>query len=483
MISRKIILGLALLCAASLSAQTIDDALRYSFIFPEGTARFLGSAGGISPIGIDHTVAMTNPAGLGWARRNSASLTFGTQTTDLQSTLLNDPDNEPRVTNQTQFNIPAFGVVFAGQTRSLNWPTVNFAVTFNRLADYNEVIEFRGRSPNSLVQSFADDANNGFFNDFRNELASATGALLRDDLGFFTDFESNPDGQILRAGTVTRSGSLSELGLSVAGSFKDAVMWGLTLGIPFSNYEETRDYQEDDEFNQILAFEDLAFQEELSVDGAGINFKLGVIIRPTQALRISLAAHTPTFWTFNEQYETSFTYFFTEPDTGEAGGGTALSPLGDFRYNLRTPWRFLGGLGVVIGRKGFLGFELDYSQFQGNEFSFEDFTVEATDLNLGVENSFTSSLGLRLGGSLNLNPFQVSLGAGARQSAIVDDDELYYSFGLGVGYRIGDFFADLGYQYRTRLDFFQPYPDEFTPQIVELDYREHNVALTFGVQF
>ena len=314
-------------------------------------------------------------------------------------------------------------------------------------------------------------------------MASATGALLRDDLGFFTDFESNPDGQILRAGTVTRSGSLSELGLSVAGSFKDAVMWGLTLGIPFSNYEETRDYQEDDEFNQILAFEDLAFQEELSVDGAGINCKLVGIIRPTQALRFSLAAHTPTFWTFNEQYETSFTYFFTEPDTGEAGGGTALSPLGDFRYNLRTPWRLLGGLGVVIGRKGFLGFELDYSQFQGNEFRFEDFTVEATDLNLGVENSFTSSLGLRLGGSLNLNPFQVSLGAGARQSAIVDDDELYYSFGLGLGYRIGDFFADLGYQYRTRLDFFQPYPDEFTPQIVELDYREHNVALTFGVQF
>ncbi|MEL6358459.1 MAG: hypothetical protein AAFQ01_00790 [Bacteroidota bacterium] len=485
MMSRSILMGFALFSSVWLAAQTIDDALRYSFIFPEGTARFLGSAGGISPIGIDHTVASTNPAGLGWARRNSASFTFGTQATDLQTTLLNGTGNEPQIEVETQFNIPAFGLVFAGSTRSLNWPTVNFGITFNRLADYNEVIEFRGRSSNSLVQSFADDANAGIFNDFRNNLAFAPGveAILEDDMGFFTDFDSNPEGQILRSGTVARSGSMSELGLSVAGSFKDIVMWGVTLGIPFANFEESRNYQEDDEFNQILAFEDLSFQEELVVDGAGINFKLGVIIRPTQAVRISLAAHTPTFWTFNETYETSFSYFFTDPGTGMAGGNTALSPIGDFRYNLRTPWRFLGGLGIIAGRKGFVGLEVDYMQLQGNEFSFDDFTEQNDFLNQDVDAQFTSSLGFRLGGSLNLDPFQVSIGAGARQSAIVDDDELYYSFGAGVGYRFGDFFADFGYQYRTRLDFFQPYPDQFTPQVVELDYREHNLALTFGVQF
>ncbi|MEM6397542.1 MAG: outer membrane beta-barrel protein [Bacteroidota bacterium] len=487
MVLRKVLTFLALASTTLLSAQAVDDALRFSFTYPEGTARYLGSAGGISPLGVDHTTAAINPAGLGWIRRNSANFTLGTQTTDLKSTLLNDPDNDPQIEVNTRFNIPAFGLAIAGETRSLNWPTLNFGITFNRLADFNEVIEFRGRSPNSLVQTFADDANvnrNNFnnINQFRTALAFEIGdVILEDDEGFFTDFDDNPNGQILRAGTVTRSGSMSELGLTVAGSYKDIVMWGLGIGIPFLNFEEIRNYEETDEFNQIFAFEDLSFDEQLEIDGTGVNFKLGVIVRPTQALRISLAAHTPTFWTLDETYETEFSYFFTLD--GQPGGGTAQSDLRVDRYNLRTPWRFIGGLGLVVGRKGFVGAELDYRQFQGNQFSFDDFTIEAEAENAAIDANLTGSIGLRLGGSVNLDPFQISLGAGARQSAIVNDDELYYSFGAGVGYRFEDFFIDFGYQYRTRLDFFQPYPDQFTPQVVELDYREHNLALSFGLQF
>lgn len=468
--------------AASLLAQTVDDALRYSFVYPEGTARFSATAGAITPLGIDFSVASTNPAGLGWARRNSVNLSLGTQTTDLQTRLLNGIDNEPEVENRTRFNIPAIGGVFAGSTRSLNWPTLNFAIGVNRLADFNEVLQLQGRSSGSLVQTFADDANAGIFNDFRNELGFETDAILQDDQGFFTDFESNPDGQILRGGTVTRSGSVNELSLSVAGSYRDVVMWGLSMGIPFAKFEEIRDYEEVDEFNQILNFDDLAFLEELSVEGAGVNFKLGVIIRPTQAVRVSLAAHTPTFWTFTENYKTTFTYNFSLDD-GSLGGGTALSPESDFSYNLQTPWRFLAGIGVVAGRKGFVGLDIDYSSFQNNQFSYEDFTVEADAVNEDIQALLTSSLGLRLGGSLNLDPLQLSAGIGMRQSAIVDDNENYMQYGLGAGYRFGNFFLDLAYQYRTRPDIFQPYPDNFVPQQFELDYREHHITLSAGLQF
>ncbi|MFC2102726.1 TonB-dependent receptor, partial [Bacteroidota bacterium] len=57
-----------------LSAQTAQDALRYSRIFYNGTSRFVATGGAFGAVGADFSSIATNPAGLGMYR--SAEVTF-----------------------------------------------------------------------------------------------------------------------------------------------------------------------------------------------------------------------------------------------------------------------------------------------------------------------------------------------------------------------------------------------------------------------
>ena len=50
---------------AGVSAQNVDDALRYSQIFYGGTARFMSMGGAFTAIGGDISSLSQNPAGIG----------------------------------------------------------------------------------------------------------------------------------------------------------------------------------------------------------------------------------------------------------------------------------------------------------------------------------------------------------------------------------------------------------------------------------
>lgn len=480
-----------LLSGGLLTAQTVEDALRYSFLQPQGTARFVATGGSMSALGVDFSTASVNPAGIGWVRNGYVVVSPGVSLNRTNSLLLDGTNNSTVNGSRNRFALPNVGVVFTNSTRSLYWPTFNIGIGINRQANFNETINYRGRSIGSLLESFVEDANDGIFNDFRNELAfdPDVQALFSDDAGtgFLSDYDEfnfATDGTILREGSVIRQGSLNEFVINFGGSFKDKVMWGFTLGVPFTNFTETREYAEIDRDAEVDFFDDLSFDELLEVSGTGLNFKFGLILRPSQTIRVGISAHSPTFWSFNEVYETDFTYNFTELD-GSAQGGTALSPRSEFGYNLQTPWRFVLGTGIILGKKGFVSFDVDYTNFAANQFGYDDFAEEATDLNNEIDEVFTSGLHLRAGGEYRINDaFQIRVGAGLQNLPFQAIDETYLTLSGGFGYRAGRFFLDLAYQFRQRNQIFQPYSTfEIPGQQIDVDFNERNLILSAGLFF
>ena len=474
---------ISLFLVSFLSGQTIEDALRYSQLSPTGTARFAGTAGALTPLGADFTTLSTNPAGIGWVRRGYFVITPGIQSQNSTSQLFEGTNSGPQDASKGRFTLPNIGAVFSTETRSLYFPTFNIGIGFNRLADFNETINYSGNSPGSLVQSFVEDANDGLFSDFRNELAFEVDAILEDNQGFFSDFLSNPDGVIRREGNVARTGGMSEFVLGFGGNYRDKVMWGATLGVPFMNFKEEREYNEIDSDNEIEFFDDLSYDESLETNGNGINFKFGLIYRASQALRISAAVHSPTFWSIDETYETTFSYAYTDADN-VAQGGTALSPTSEFAYNLQTPWRVLLGVGSVISNKAFISADFDYVNYQGNKFSYDDFATEAEDLNNNIDSFLTSGISMRVGGEINLKPFQLRAGGGIQTFPLKDFDQSDLLLSAGAGYRKGSFFMDIAYQYLGRNRIFQPYSTfRLDPQQFDVDYVRHNFLLSAGVLF
>ncbi len=463
----------------------VEDALRFSLTDPIGSARFAGTGGSMTAIGVVGTTLHTNPAGIGWNRYSAVEITPGFAFNNLDARLVNG-NNEGLQENKGTFMIPNASLVWAGDTRSVNWSTFNFGLSFTRLADFNETIAYNGRSQGGIIDAIVEDLNDDIVDPFRSGLAlNIPDAVQLDDLGYFSDFdlEESLGGEIRREGRVERTGGLNELALGFGGNYKEKVLWGLTIGIPTINFTETKTYDEVDDRDEILFFDDAGYDELLEMTGSGVNFKFGLISRLTDQLRLSAAVHSPTFWTVDEVYETSFSYNFT--DNGQALGGTELSPRSEAAFNLQTPWRFLVGAGYLIGTSGFVSVDADYTNFAGTSFSSDDFATVDDAANADVDASLQGSLGLRIGGELNLKPFQVRAGVGYRQLPLIDlrndEDSEQLNLAAGVGYSKGKFFADFAVRAESYAAYYAPYRTfAFDGQVVSTDRTRLTGLLTVG---
>jgi len=466
----------------------VQDALRFGLTSPMGSARFAGTGGSMTAIGVDATTLHTNPAGIGWNRYSAAQISPGFTLNNLDARLTNGNGNTGTQETKTAFIIPNASLVWAGETRSVNWSTLNFGLSYTRLADFNETIAFSGRSQGGIVDAIVEDLNDGIIDGFRSGLAQRIdGVVQEDDMGFFSDFdlESSRGGEIRREGRVERTGGINEIALGFGGNYKERILWGFTIGIPTINFNETKVYDEVDTQDEITFFDNAGFNETLDISGSGVNFKFGLIGRPTDQLRLSLGVHSPTFWTVDETYFTDFEYNFT--DNGQALGGEEESPVSEAAFNMQSPWRFNAGAGYLIGRSGFISIDADYQNFAGTSFSSDDFASVDEAANEDVDNTLGSSLGVRVGGELNLKPFQLRAGFGYRQNPVSelrnDEDAVFLDLSGGAGYAKNKFFIDLAVRADTGVSYYSPYRTfNFDGQVVETDRARLTAILTVGLR-
>jgi len=464
----------------------VEDAIRFGMTSPTGSARFAGTGGSMTAIGVDGSVLHTNPAGIGWNRYSAAQITPGFSLAGNDATLRGNQNNEANLETEGTFIVPSASLVWAGETRSINWSTFNFGLSYTRLADFNETINYRGRSQGSIIDAVVEDLNDGIDDPFRAGLARGVdGAIQQDERGFFSDFdlEENQGAQIRRNGRVARSGNLSELALGFGGNYRERVLWGLSLGIPSINFQETKTYDEVDDQGEVTFYDDAGYDETLEMTGQGINFKFGLIGRIGEQLRLSAAVHSPTFWTVDEAFITDFEYNYT--DNGEALGGTAESELSEAVFNLATPWRFQVGAGYLAGKNGFVSVDVDYQNLSGSKFSSEDFATVDNAANDDVDDLLTGSIGIRVGGELNLKPFQVRAGVGMRslpvQTLRNNEQAAFLDGSAGVGYSKGKLFIDLAARYAPNRSYYAPYRTfNFDGQVVDTDRTRITAMLTVG---
>ena len=299
---------------------------------------------------------------------------------------------------------------------------------------------------------------------------------------FFSDFTDFPNAEIERQEFVERVGKIDELSFGFAGNVRNKVLWGFSIGVPFMEYEERKDYREADRTAEVPFFNDLNYNQTLIANGTGINLKLGVIYRADQALRFSLAVHTPTYYQIDETFQTSMDYAYTLNEEEEFG--SAQSPIGEFNYRLRTPWRFLGGVGTVFGKNGFLTGEIEYVNYGGNQFVFDGFSDIESDLNRETDANLTGAVRIRTGGEYALNDFRFRAGLGLQQSAVEGDDTLYNTISLGAGIRKRAYFLDIAYRRSGNLTSYTPYLTADAPQqFVDNDIVRENFILTLGFRF
>lgn len=500
-------LALALLTpAAGVLAQDYNDALRLSMQMPQGTARSIGFGSALGSVGGDFTSLSVNPAGIGIYRRGefsfSPSLHFG----DNDFTYFGNKGTD----NFSAFNISNVGVVSVSGPRGnegSGWRSWGFGIGLNRLADFNRSYTYNGRnSANAFSETFSLDAN---------IQQSANGSLPEQSLGnlgyqaFLIDYDSTNGvyypltgygvAPLQQTKTVRERGGINELVLTAGGNYNEKIMVGATLGLPIVRYKRELTFRETDVTNVLPDFQEASYQQSLSTNGIGVNLKLGVIVKPSNAFRFGAAIHTPTWYTLRDREDNTL---FANTEGSHTNERFSLQTR-EFNYSMRTPWRAVVSATGFLGNYGFLSADYEYVDYSSaritlntadNQINFasSDLAAQQQMANDSLQANLKGASNFRIGGEARLDVLYLRAGLGfygspyKNSSFFGDGMKTYHA---GVGYRGKSGFIDLGYVNTERKagEYAYQLPYGGTTGTIAPEARgnifTNNIVLTFGTKF
>lgn len=476
-------------CIVPANTQSIYDAIRYSTLDPQGTARAAGVGGALGAFGTEFTTLSTNPAGMAWYRRSELVISPTWSSVKVRSRLEEDAANVELKSEKTHFGLNAVGAVFVSRPLASDWKVTAFGIGLNRLANFNRRAFFEGTSPGSITDRWLELAQGltpSELDDFEAGLAYEAEAIYNptSETEYVSDFE--PNEPVTKSQLIRQKGGINELVFSFAGNYDEKLMLGLTLGVPILEYEEVKTYKEEDPADNNPIFNSLAFTERLRTTGAGINLKLGMIYRINQMVRVGLAMHTPTGWNLDDSYSTQIDYSYT---LNGINSQSKRSPEGSFEYRLRSPWRVIGSMGLLFDKMGFVSADIEWVDYTGAEFNFnktnnvEDLEYEQ-ELNDQIERQLGSAVNLRLGGEFAWEILRLRAGYALMASPFADDGDYSSTYSLGAGVRDKKFFFDIAFRFSNSDSVYEPYFTSNAPrQLVRQREFASQLMLTFGLKF
>ena len=437
-------LGIALaISTITVNAQNEVDALRYSTQNLGGTAKYSAMGGAFGSLGGEFSALSSNPAGIGMYQ--FSEFTF-TPSFNLNAT--KSYYNDSHLSSyKSEFSIGNLGLVFTIPQNNSDWKRINLGIGWNQLANYNNTIRIEGVNSESSIVDRIVAITNGTLT---SELTSGEGnsysqmawnTYLIDPLfdnnglvdgDYISNFSSGPKSQ----SKVTKSiGGMNEFIFSIGGSYQEKLYIGATIGIPTFDYYEYSEYTEREISDTSSNLRKMLFSEEISAYGTGYNLKVGAIYRLSENIKIGGSLHTPTFFSIEEDYNTSITTFFKDSTLDYSMG--YLTP---FNYDLITPLKASISASTIFNNFLISGeYELiDYS-------TAEYFTADFENENLIIASIYQRTENIKIGAEMTIKPFVLRAGYSKYGSAFVAKDFSRENFSYGIGINNGAYFIDVAY--------------------------------------
>ncbi|NQU55513.1 MAG: outer membrane protein transport protein [Bacteroidetes bacterium] len=493
-----ILFAIALFLPFLINAQGLADALRYSQFQVQGTARAGAMGNAFGALGGDFTSASINPAGLGLYRSGEFTITPLSSQTNTESSYWGTNMEG----SDYKFSLNNISYVSAIPTRNISEAgivSINIGIGYNRLKDFNNNTIYQGGNVDgSYMDYIADNANAGIWSDYYEQLAWDTDILLQDENNneYWHDLQDAGYGQTQRK-SISKSGSIDEYSLAIGMNFNHKLYLGASVGITDIYYSEATHLLEKDVNGNIPFFNELTFNTHLTTHGYGNNFKFGAIYKPVNEIRLGISMQTPTFYKLHDSFETSMQSSVTYDD-GSTENYNEESPLSNYDYRLRTPFRATFSGAFIIAKKGLISIDYDYLNYANTELHNGGDGYSFTDENLDINEAYKTSGNLRIGGEYRVsNTFSLrggyemhgsaynSQAFGASQPNANSDLNVYSG---GLGYKSGLFFFDVAYRYSVLDNFDSPYQTPVSnlypaPQMASINNVRQNILFTFGYKF
>ena len=516
--------------------------------FNFGTARAMAMAGAFTSLGADLSSMSINPAGLGMYRHSDISIT-------PMMSFARSKTNAPEYgrNSRDRFSMANIGVAINAYEGSGSLVSLNIGFGYNRLADLNYDYSFQRGGQRATVGDvysrqlyWSNVSKNDFYNaggsgnwnwdniapEFWNAALAYRGFLVDQvdpddpkswkptwvgndaEMGHFTEFRSR--------------GSIGEYTLSLGANINNKIYIGASLGIQSVYQRKYIDYGEEYYYpgtgpdgygNSGLDYQLLWWKlnQSVIVEGTGVNFKAGIVYRPTTNLRLGAAIHTPTYYSLDRKFQSAaaglaYANNDTDPNVtpdkngyiSTANDPNMTSPLlvddGPNGWSFVSPTRLMFGASYTFGERGVISVDYERDWYNGIRIKDNPSGLDSQSwYNDSFRQNFKASNIVRVGAEFKPLPV-LSLRAGFGYSdSMVRDDEFppaspvikqttYY--GAGVGFVLSrGVLLDLAYQYvSSKLsDYYLFYAEDkvgYTESaLYSTDINRHNVALTLGFRF
>ncbi|MFY0592868.1 OmpP1/FadL family transporter [Roseivirga sp.] len=503
---KLMVIGMAALCLHfNLNAQVqsgsfgyYQDALRFSQSNMVGTARIAGMAGAGSVLGGDLSATALNPAGLGFYNRSQFVFTPSLNFNQYNTAFLGQNSNNEK----SRLEFSNLGVVVNFNKSDFipgGWRGGSIAVTYNRTNDFSQRLTYGANNDNNSIIDAMLDRADGFF-DFELGGIEQVGFdhYLINPLPNAPDFYVSPvEGFPFQEESITRSGFTDKINIAGGANYDDKIYVGAGVGIVYSSYNMNRIYIESFAGTVLQSF---SIDELFDASGTGFNANVGIIVRPTDFLRVGASITTPTWFNFSEESDAVYNSEYNNFDvSGFEDNGqrviledTVLNSLQTQTnvffsdYDLRTPSKINLGAAFFIGKSGFITADFERINYSNAHVSSSDFSADSD--NRTIASIYDAATNIRIGGEYRYKEFRFRGGyasLGDPTNDLLDDvDRSRTVISAGIGMNLGRYFFDFAYSQTKFNDSFTSYTftDGVGPTAIT-ESKLNNARLTFGLNF
>ena len=429
-------------------AQNIVDAGRFGTTEIAGTARYRSMAGAFGALGGDATCMNDNPAGIGIFRGNSQVTISPTLAVSRNKT----DGSVSQKSKKSDLSISNLAYIISirpeGFDRLVNFNIglgLNHSEGVNRKykmtmdnprGSFGNYVAVRANNALRAANRFNDPgylADDKAWDDSGIPLIALMGydSFAIDDAGYWIGEGENR--KFVRTGgvnaynvseglqsyqrlAVREKNRMDEYNINLSANWDDTFYAGMTLSIVDYNSTILSDLYEDYDYNYEGDYTE--YSNDLETQGSGVNVKLGVLWKATDALRLGLAVHTPTWYDMKDYYNGAM--ITNDPDCLDYSYANRNGAY-EYRYKYQTPWEYQISAAYVVGTKGILSLEYDAKDFSRAKYtSANDYKGEYSGMNrliknnmqlqhtikAGAEYRITNNLSLRAGYAFQTSPYK-----------------------------------------------------------------------------
>ncbi len=454
------------------------DGLRLSQNIYGGTARSTAMGGAFASLGGDLGSLSINPAGVAVYRASEFTITPGFEAVNATSNYLGSKNNDVSY----DANLGNIGLVFTfNSNNTTGWISSNFAFGYNRLNTFNSSYFIEGTTnTTSMANEFLNNAQGKTLNNLDPywEGLAYDAYVINLDSGSTNHYNSPYSNNInlQQRHELNINGSSGEYYFGFGANYNNQLYFGASLNIQSSYYTDEFIHTESD-INNVTNLSYYSFTHDITTRANGFNFKLGIIYRPVDMLRIGLAFHTPTVMKVSQDYSSQI--------ISSLSGGEIYTPTNTDEYDVTTPFKAIAGAAVLFQQYGLVSVDYEFIDYRSIHFSNGYYPSDLQNANQADENVLKATNNIRVGGELKLGSAYLRGGyafyASPYASSEINKNANTQIFSGGVGYRNNNFSLDFSYSLAMKSEKYYMYFEDASA--VNLDTNTSNFLATIGFRF